>query len=278
MVEQYQVRCHAWVLMNNHYHLLLETPQANLSQALRHLNGVYTQAFNRRHRRVGHLFQGRFKAIVIEKDVYLLELCRYVVLNPLRAKMVKRPGAWRWSSYRATTGEDEAPPWLTVDWVLGQFARTRQRAHAEYQHFVAEGQSRRVTPWLQVHGQIYLGSEEFLQQQQQRVGQDLRAEIPQEQQQPGRPTLVGIVTQVARGYGQSETELRRFTRRPNEARRVAMYAARRIAGSDLQTIGAYFGLGYTGVSRRIQAVATALQHDGKFRARVKQVLDAKVKT
>jgi putative transposase len=100
MVAQYQVVCQAWVLMNNHYHLLLETPQANLAQALRHLNGVCTQAFNRRHRRVGHLFQGRYKAIVVEKEAYLLELCRYVVLNPVRAKMVTQPRAWQWSSYR----------------------------------------------------------------------------------------------------------------------------------------------------------------------------------
>ena len=95
MVEQYQVVCHAWVLMNNHYHLLLETPQANLAKALRHLNGVYTQAFNRRHHRVGHLFQGRYKAIIVEKEKYLLDLCRYVVLNPVRAKVVTQPQAWR---------------------------------------------------------------------------------------------------------------------------------------------------------------------------------------
>ena len=95
MVEQYQVVCHAWVLMNNHYHLLLETPQANLAKALRHLNGVYTQAFNRRHHWVGHLFQGRYKAIIVEKEKYLLDLCRYVVLNPVRAKVVTQPQAWR---------------------------------------------------------------------------------------------------------------------------------------------------------------------------------------
>ena len=88
MVEQYHVVCHAWVLMSNHYHLLLETPRANLSRAIRHLNGTYTQAFNRRHHRVGHLFQGRFKAIVVEKEAYLVELCRYVVLNPVRAHSI----------------------------------------------------------------------------------------------------------------------------------------------------------------------------------------------
>jgi REP element-mobilizing transposase RayT len=105
MVEQYGVLCHAWVLMDNHYHLLLETPTPNLSRAVRHLNGIYTQSFNRRHRRVGHLFQGRFKAIVVDKESHLLELCRYVVLNPVRAGVVKTPSAYPWSSYRATAGQ-----------------------------------------------------------------------------------------------------------------------------------------------------------------------------
>ena len=91
MVEQYGVLCHIWVLMNNHYHLLMETPHANLSPAIRHLNGVYTQAFNRRHGRAGHLFQGRFKAILVERESYLLELCRYVVLNPVRSNLVDHP-------------------------------------------------------------------------------------------------------------------------------------------------------------------------------------------
>ena len=138
-------------------------PPGHLSHALRHLNGVYTQAFNRRHRGWAISFRGRYKAIVVEKEAYLLELCRYVVLNPVRAKMVTQPRAWKWSSYRATAGMEEAPPWLTVDWVLGQFARTRRQAHRAYQQFVAAGQTRKVLPWERVQGQIYLGGEDFLQ-------------------------------------------------------------------------------------------------------------------
>lgn len=281
MVEQYQVVCHAWVLMNNHYHLLLETPQANLSQALRHLNGVYTQAFNRRHRRAGHLFQGRYRAIIVEKEAYLLELCRYVVLNPVRAKIVRQPRAWRWSSYRATADVEEAPPWLTVDWILEQFGRTRGRAHREYVQFVAEGPRQERSLWEQVQGQIYLGSEDFLQQVQERAGTETRVEIPLVQQRPGRPTLATIVGHVARGYGQSEAEVRQRTRRPSEARQVALYAARRLAGSDLQTIGRYFGLSYPAVSRRVQAIEATLQHDTRLRKQIDSIvgfLDAKVKT
>jgi REP element-mobilizing transposase RayT len=102
--KRYNWLCHAYCLMNNHYHLIIETPDGNLSAGMRQLNGVYTQTFNRQHNRVGHLFQGRYKGILIQKDSHLLEVCRYVVLNPVRAKAVKKPEQWRWSSYQATAG------------------------------------------------------------------------------------------------------------------------------------------------------------------------------
>ena len=120
--------CHAYCQMTNHYHLLIETPEANLSKGMRQLNGVYTQRFNRTHGRVGPAFQGRFKAILVHKDSYLLELARYVVLNPLRAKRVRRLERWRWSSFPATCGQAAKPDWLQVDFVLGQFATQRARA------------------------------------------------------------------------------------------------------------------------------------------------------
>ncbi len=112
---------HAFCLMSNHYHLIAETPDGNLSKGMRQLNGVYTQRFNRRHGVVGHLFQGRYKAILVQRDAYLLELTRYVVLNPVRARMVKDPMDWPWSSYGATVGCVSAPDWLECDWLLAQF-------------------------------------------------------------------------------------------------------------------------------------------------------------
>jgi len=118
--------------MANHYHLLIETPKANLSLGVRQLNGLHTQSFNRQHRLVGHLFQGRFKAILVEKDSYLLELCRYIVLNPVRVKRNGQIGAWKWSSYRATVGSAAVPEFLTVDWVLGQFGKSRPTAQKRY--------------------------------------------------------------------------------------------------------------------------------------------------
>ena len=109
-------------LMSNHFHLMLETVEPNLARAMRHLNGEYTQHFNRRHHTVGHLFQGRYKAILVQKESYLLELSRYIVLNPLRAKMVDCVEEWPWSSHRYYLGDGPAPPWLERDWLLSQFA------------------------------------------------------------------------------------------------------------------------------------------------------------
>jgi putative transposase len=126
--KRYNWICHAYCLMTNHYHLLIETPDGNLSLGMRQLNGVYTQLFNKLHGRTGHLFQGRYKAILIQKDSHLLEVCRYVVLNPVRARMVQRPDDWKWSSYPATAGRATSHPGLTTDWVLGQFNGKRGKA------------------------------------------------------------------------------------------------------------------------------------------------------
>ncbi len=133
VVDRFNWLCHAYCLMTNHYHLLVETPDGNLSKGMRHLNGVYTQATNRRHMRSGHLFQGRFKGIIVDKDGYLLELTRYVVLNPVRAGMVRQPGKWQRSSYRAMIGETPAPAWLATDGILAQFAKRRITAQRRAQ-------------------------------------------------------------------------------------------------------------------------------------------------
>jgi REP element-mobilizing transposase RayT len=185
VVDRYGWLCHAYCLMDNHYHLLIETPHPTLSLGMRQLNGRYTQAYNRRHHRAGHLFQGRFTAILVEKDAHLLELCRYVVLNPVRAKLVPHPRQWAWSSYRETVGEMQAPSWLTMDWILGQFGQRVSPAQERYRTFVAEGRGG-PGPWEQLTGQIYLGSEEFVTQHQpDRVIRD----IPRRQTQALRPSL-----------------------------------------------------------------------------------------
>jgi REP element-mobilizing transposase RayT len=159
--RRYNWRCHAYCEMTNHYHLVVETPKANLSQGMRQLNGVYTQQFNRRHALVGHLFQGRFKAILVERDAYLLALARYVVLNPVRAGMVSDAAAWEWSSYRAMVGAAPVPSWLETDWMLGQFGSAPSGASAQYAAFVAEGIGQ-PSVWEGLRHQIFLGSGSFV--------------------------------------------------------------------------------------------------------------------
>jgi putative transposase len=118
--------------MTNHYHVIVETAESNLSQGMRQLNGVYTQIINRTYSGVAHVFQGRYKAILVEKDSYLLELTRYVVLNPVRAGLVTDAQQWAWSSYAAMIGEEPPPPWLQTDWILGQFSDHRNSAITRY--------------------------------------------------------------------------------------------------------------------------------------------------
>ena len=160
----------------NEKRLLIETPEPNLSQGMRQLNGRYTQGFNRRHDRVGHVFQGRYRAIVLEKESHLLEVCRYVALNPLRAKAAERPEDWNWSSYGGTAGLAPSHPCLTVDWLLGQFASDRAEAERLYRDFVNEGM-RQASPWGAVKEQIVLGDEGFAARMQALV--EYRKENPE---------------------------------------------------------------------------------------------------
>ena len=157
--------CHGYCLMSNHYHLLLQTQTSSLSQGMKFINGTYTQSFNRRHKRVGHVFQGRFKSILVERDSYLLELARYLVLNPVRAQMVRAAKDWPWSSYRATAGLSAAPPSLTTDWILGNFGARRSQAQQRYREFVKAGKGQ-PSPWQSLKNQIYLGTDEFVEDMQ----------------------------------------------------------------------------------------------------------------
>jgi putative transposase len=243
-VALFRWRLHAYVLMGNHYHLLLETPEPTLSRGMRQLNGVYTQAFNRAHRRVGHVFQGRFKAILVEKEAHLLELCRYVVLNPVRAGMVRTAKAWRWSSYRATAGLTPAPEWLETDWTLEQFGKTRGRAERAYRQFVGEGKSEEYAPWEQVVGQVYLGGEGFRRKASTRLrdGGESRG-IPKGQTRPCRLNLDRAEEAVEKAFRVSMEELRRRSRSLAGERRLLASVLRREGLYGLKEIGRVLGVG-----------------------------------
>ena len=224
--DRYHWLCHAYCLMNNHYHLVIETPDGNLSKGMRQLNGVYTMRFNRRHGSVGHVFQGRYKAILIQRESHLLEVCRYVVLNPVRAKLADVPERWRWSSYRATAGMERAHLCITTGWVLGQFGSKKRRAGKKYKAFVMDGiGGYRI--WDDVKGQSILGGGDFVSRLVDYArGYEGVKEIPKIQRYLNRPGLTEIfknarggkrkrdrgIAEAVKRWGYSEREVADYLR------------------------------------------------------------------
>lgn len=151
--------------MTNHYHLLVETVEANLSQGMRQLNGLYSQLINRRHELVGHLFQGRYKAILVQKESYLLEVSRYIVLNPLRAKMVRSLDEWQWSSHPYLIHGKHVPKWFERDWLLGQFGHSHAQAISAYRAFVLAGIDQ-ASPLNAARHRVLLGDDDFVARHQ----------------------------------------------------------------------------------------------------------------
>lgn len=231
--ETYNWICHAYCLMDNHYHLIIETPDANLSKGMRQLNGVYTQKFNRAHQRVGHCFQGRYKAIHVDKESYLLELSRYVVLNPVRAQMVRFVGEWHWSSYRATVGQVTTPQWLEVDWLLAMFGSRKKEAVVGFKRFVSEGKGL-PSPWQDLRNQVYLGGSDFVDELQGLIDGDKDlSEVPVSQRRP------------------KALPLEEYKMKANY-RDDAICKAYASGGYTLKQIGEYFGLHYSRVSKIVR--------------------------
>lgn len=229
---------HAYCLMTNHYHLVVETPDANLAPGMRQLNGVYTQRFNRRHRRVGHVFQGRYHSILVQKETYLLVLARYVVLNPVRVGMVAEPRQWPWSSHRATFGEMPAPEWLTTDWLLAQFAATRREAQRRYEQFVRDG-VRADSPWRALKHQVILGDDDFVARFCDPDRLEQLREIPKPQRRP----LSGDLAAYRARYPRDEAMARAY-----------------LSGAySMKVIGDFFGVHYMTVSRAVRAFERSLR-------------------
>lgn len=184
---------HAYCLMDNHFHLLVETPDGNISTTMRDLNGNYTQWFNTRHNRVGHLFQGRYKAFVIEKEAYLLAVARYIVLNAVRAGFVDHPRQWKWCSYNATAGISKAPEWLETDWLLGTFSAKRRQAQQAYRRFILGGIDA-PDPYDELEHDLILGTPQFIHWiwDNHTAGSEQIKDYPRQQRIVGRPALSEI--------------------------------------------------------------------------------------
>ena len=234
-VNRYDWYCHAYCLMDNHYHLLIETSTPTLSKGMKYLNGTYTQYFNRQHQRVGHVFQGRFKAILVQKDAHLLELARYIVLNPVRAQIARSAQEWRWSSYRATAGYEESDACLTTEWILAGFAQTKNIAQQSYRDFVQAGNGQ-PSPWIQLKNQIFLGDDDFVNDMQCKLNpeQSLK-DIPKKQKQaPVKP-----LSYFAERY---------------KIRDESMAQAYWSGHYTLAQVGEFFGVSYATVSRAVKQI------------------------
>lgn len=231
--ERFGWSVHAYCLMTNHYHLVVKTPRPNLSRGMQYLNGVYTQYFNRQHQRVGHVLQGRYGAQVVEVDAYLMELARYVVLNPVRANLVSDPKDYEWSSYRATIGQVAAHSWLNADVILEEFGRKRKVAIRRYIEFVGDGI--RHPDRFPDKRELILGGEEF------KVKAMDEAKVPDSVQQVSKRHLNNRRKSLE--WYSCEYE-----------RNEAIYSAFSEGGYTLNEIGRFFQLHFTSVSRIVSRI------------------------
>jgi putative transposase len=196
VIKTHNWLCHAYCLMDNHYHLLIETPDANLSAGMRDLNGIYTQAHNKKHNIVGRLFQGRFKSFVIEKEPYLLEVARYIVLNPVRAGFVEHSKDWKWSSYSYTAYNKKVPEWLVVEWVLKFFSKDKKEAKKKYREFVLSN-IKAESPFDEINEGIILGSPQFIYFVWDTIEDTSELkEVPRSERIIGRPAIEDIFDEI----------------------------------------------------------------------------------
>lgn len=271
-VSVYGWRLHAYVLMGNHYHLLVETPEPTLSRGMRDLNGVTTQRFNRRHGRTGHLFEGRFKAILVEREAHLLELVRYVVLNPVRAGLAKSPAAWPWSSYKATAGLAEAPEWLETAWTLEQFGRRPAEARRRYVAFVADGRGAGYDPWGQLRGQVFLGSEGFAREVGRRASRKaVPREVPRAQREPVAPSPEEVAAAFAASRKVTAAEMSAAPRKRLVDRALLAWALRKRARAPLAAIAAILDIGVAQASVLVRRGEALAAEDPKLAALVEKL-------
>lgn len=237
VVERFGWLLHSYVLMDDHYHLVIETPHANLSRGMRQLNGVYTQCVNRAHKEVGPVFKGRFKSILVEKETYLLEVCRYVVLNPVRCNLVTLADKYRWSSCRAIAGDIRTPDWLHTDWMLSNFGQLKATSQDKYRQYVRQGLGD-TSPLSSKCQQVLLGQPDFLKKMQPLLGNQLLAKKAPVRA-GRRRSLAGIFVTV--------------DGKPRSYRNELICKAHFDYAYTLVQIGDYLGLHYTTVSKIVNS-------------------------
>ena len=272
--QSWRLRVAAYCLMPNHYHLLIHTPNGNLSRCLRHIDGVYTQRFNRRHGHDGPLFRGRYKALLIEADSYLLQLVRYVHRNPLKAGLAETLEESPWTSHKGYLSKDLKWKWLYKKVVLEMLATNPSERIQAYRKFVKQEDDRElVRLFSRKRWPVFLGSGKFIAGVKGRFfGKKVDSEVPQ--RRTLAPDLDRLIAAVARVYRVKRGDL--FDSRRghyNEARNVAIYLARRLRGDPLKEIGEAFGIcGYSTVSSTVQRMKAGIEKDELLRKKVHNLI------
>lgn len=273
--DRYEILIHCYILMDNHYHLILETPRGNLLKVMHGINSSYTGYFNRKYGRSGHLFQGRYKGILVEKDSYLLSLSRYVHLNSVRAGLVERPEAYRWSSYCGYIGREKESAWMEYGWVLSQFGTEKKRSQGRYQGYTEEALKVKEDPPLKnLYGQVVLGGEEFIGKIKGMLkGRRLPQEIVERKrfvESPSPMEVVGVVSEVFRVNPEEILDRRKSRHR---ARKVAIYFCQRYTGLSNEAIGKLFGgIHYSAVSKVTNRMREEMLKDKKLSEVVDRVI------
>ena len=263
--ERYGAVIHVFCLMSNHYHLLLETPRSNLSQIMHHINGAYTNYFNTKQRRSGHLFQGRYKAILVEKDAYCQELSRYIHLNPVRARLVENLSEYPWSSYPCYVGVREEPGWLRTDDILGYFASGRFDARKHYKEFVENGIGKETdNPFEKVFASTFLAGEDFISWVREKwiSFKDVdRRNIPALKEIMKEPSLDEIEKAVGLVI-KGDASL---------YKKVAIYCSHQFSGASLKEIGAHFSMRDSAVSQSSRRFKARISEDKGLQKVVEEI-------
>lgn len=252
--ERYGAVIHVYCLMNNHYHLMLETPQGNLSQIMKHINSSYTTYYNVKRKRAGHLLQGRYKAIIVDADEYATELSRYIHLNPVRAGIVENPEEYRWTSYRSYSGDVAAPAWLRMEFILGYFGNNKETAQKKYRQFVRDLIGREYSsPLSETVASTILGNTEFVSGIQDRHLSDKKADrdLPALRKLSGKQLPADILKAVRKAFPADD----------RQATKAAIYLCHRYSGAKLKEIGELFKLSESGVTQASKRFRQVLDDD-----------------
>jgi putative transposase len=270
MVERFQLEVHAYVLMDNHFHLLVHTKEANLSRAIQWLGVSYSVWFNRKHQRNGHLFQGRFKSFLIENEHYFTSMCLYIHGNPLRAGIVKRLSDYRWSSYQAYADKKQNVPWLTTDLILGMYEGSRKRFLRAQQMFFKEKPN--LLEDLR-HG-LYLGDEAFSEECRRRIKGEEHPEKPQGKSLIRNRDIRALAVKILKGLGERDPESALEVRKYRyQNRDVAIDILYRLGVYLNREIGEVFGVGYTAIPGAIKRGQRYLNSDRRLAKLVKKIID-----